>query len=395
MDSNNISNITGDHNISLTGVEAGGDIIIKIADDLPPEVKQQKQELSLRIEELVGQLNALTQQAQKPDSDGVSADSQDKPAYGKIDWRRLSQAIKHQGCVLFIGPEMSVDEEGKSLHYKLYQQLSEKFKDIDYQAKEGFFTPGADKVILYDILDYYTDDFPTQNKTGRAVLEKLAQFPFNLTISLCPDDTIHRIYNDYDLNHQYIYFDDKIRKEVEMPDNDNPVIYNALGSASENGRYIFTHENLYNYLSDIRIPPVIKKKIKDATHFLFIGFDFNKWYNRLLLFVLDLEDEQSGFNVESHNIAQEFENFIEKQFNIVSVQDNYGDFISLLSQNARDVKGLLRDLGGSFIQTNFESLKKLSTKVSDEKMLEVLLKLNEDADSIEKKIESFKKLRNT
>jgi len=394
MESDNISNITGDDNKVIQGLTAGRDIIIKIADDLPPEVKKQKKALGIRIEELVSQLNELKKLSTARDTKTDNVKKPDNPVYHKIKWRRLIQAIKHQGCVLFIGPEISVDSGGNSLHQNFYKQLAKDFDDIDFMEDEGFFSPGADEELLYDILDYYKDDFHKQNDIGRGILEKLVQIPFSLTISLCPDDTIHHIFNDFDLNHQYLFFDGT-KKEINMPDRNNQIIYNILGSASENGRYIFTHENLFNYLNDITIPSVIKKKIQDATHFLFIGFDFNKWYNRLLLFVLDFENKQTGanrLNIEKNTIAEEFEKFIEKQFDITSVHDDYEEFISWLIQNAKEEEGILKDLSQSFIQTNFRSLQKLSTKVCDEKKLEKLIKINKDTDSISNKIESFKQL---
>lgn len=395
MDSN-ISNISGDDNKVIQGLTAGRDIIITIADDLPPEVKEQKKVLSLRIEELVSKLTELKKLSEAGETKAVVAEKPDNPDYHKIKWRRLVQAIKHQGCVLFIGPEISVDEKGASLHQSFYRKLTNDLDDIEYMEEEGFFSPGAEEEILYDILDYYKDDFHQQNKIGRSILEKLAQFPFSLTISLCPDDTIHQIFNDFDLAHQYLFFDGT-KKEIETQDSKNPIIYNILGSASENGRYIFTHENLYNYLNDISIPPVIKKKIQDATHYLFIGFDFSKWYNRLLLFVLDFEHKQTGtnrLNIEKNAIAEEFEKFIEKQFDITSVHDDYDEFIGWLIQNAREEKGIIKDLSKSFIQANFRSLQKMSTKVCDEKKLKALLKINEETDSIGRKIESFKQLIN-
>lgn len=394
MAGDSISKITGDNNIVIQNPAVGENIIINIANDLSPDVKKQKQELSDKIKSLVGQLTELKENPETMDSKAEIGVKPDNPNYRKIKWRRLVQAIKHQGCVLFIGPEISVNKKGDSLHQIFYNQLTEDFDDIEYIEDEGFFSPGADEEILYDILDYYKDEFQEQNKIGRSVLEKFAQIPFSLIISLCPDDTIHHIFNDFDLNHQYLYFDGT-RKEIDMPDSDNPIIYNILGSAAENGRYIFTHENLYNYLNDITIPSEIKKKIHDATHFLFIGFDFNKWYNRLLLFVLDFEHKQSGaarLNIDNKTIAEEFEKFIEKQFNITSVHDDYVEFIGWLIQNAREEEGLVKDLSLSFIQTNFGSLQKLSTKVSDGKKLEELLKINDDTDSIERKIESFKQL---
>jgi hypothetical protein len=394
MESKNISKITGDDNKVIQGLTAGRDIIITISDDLPPEVKEQKRVLGVRIEELVAELSKLMKLSKGnktlPDTTAGTVN----PVYKKIKWRRLIQAIKHQGCILFVGPEISADERGVSLHQSFYRKLASELDDIEYMEEEGFFSPGAEEEILYDVLDYYRDEFHMQNNIGRNILEKLAQFPFTLTISLCPDDTIHQIYNDFDLNHQFLYYDGT-KKEIDLPKGENPLIYNILGNASENGRYVFTHENLYNYLNDITIPPVIKKKIQDATHFLFIGFDFSKWYNRLLLFVLDFDHSQTDanrLNIEKNTIAKEFEKFIQKQFDITSVHDDYEEFIGCLVKHAREEEGIIKDLSSSFIQTNFRSLQKLSIKVTDEKKLKTLLKINEETDLISKKIKSFKQL---
>jgi hypothetical protein len=398
MENSTTSNISGDDNKVIQGITAGRDIIIKISGDLPDNIKEQKKAISRRIEDLVKQLNELMDCCENKDETAIVHDKPDNPVYRKIKWRRLIKAIKHQGCVLFIGPEISVDDKGVSLHYKFYKNLTRELDDVEYMEKEGFFSPGADEEILYDVLDFYKDDFQHQNKVGRNVLEKLAQFPFSLIISLCPDDTIHHVFNDFDLEHKFLFFDGT-KKEIDFSDEEVPIIYNILGSASENGRYIFTHANLYNFLliNEKIVPPVIKKKLQDATHFLFIGFDFSKWYNRLLLFVLEFKQKQAGVDrlyIEKKDLAEEFEKFIEKQFDITSIHHDYDEFINWLTRHAREEEGLLKDLSQSFIHSNFTSLQKMSVKVSDETKLEALLKINNDADVIQRKVESFKTLLN-
>ncbi len=191
-------------------------------------------------------------------------------------------------CILFLGPEISVDDKGNSLHREFFNQIAEGFPDMEYIENEGFYSPQSDEIISAFALEYYKSDFLVQNKIGRSLLEDFAQIPFNLIVSLCPDDTMHRIYDDFAIDHNFITYNGTIQ-EMDPDDDETPVIYNILGNATADGKYIYTHENFYKYLKKVVIPPEIKKKIQDANHFLFIGFDFEKWYNRLLQFILDLD----------------------------------------------------------------------------------------------------------
>lgn len=388
--SENTSNITGDGNVVLQDINAR-DVVINIAGDLPPEVKQKKESLNEKIRGLVDELNEIK------DKIPVSASAEpfeppDDPAYQDIKWRRLLKALEHQGCVLFVGPEIAIDDQGKSLHREFYKELAEDFDDIEYMENEGFFSPEADEEILYDILDYYKKEFPQENKKGRKLLEQLAQLPFSMVVSLCPDDTMHTVFEDYALPHNFLFYDGT-RQELETNGTELPIIYNILGNAAENGKYIFTHANFFQYLNKITIPSEIKKKIQDATHFLFVGFDFDKWYNRLLLFILDFEQRKGGGNrmiVGSQKIKEDIEHFIEKQFNITFIENDYIKFIEWLTAKAADAQ-LLRNLNATFLQNNFLDLKKISIKISDEDKLEELTRIEKQVEAIDTRIQLFKK----
>ena len=388
--SENTSNISGDGNVVLQDINAR-DVVINIAGDLPPEVKQKKESLNEKIKGLVDQLDGMKEKIP------VSVSSEpfeppDDPAYQGIKWRRLLKALEHQGCVLFVGPEIAIDDQGKSLHQEFYKELAEDFDDIEYMENEGFFSPEADEEILYDILDFYKKDFPRENKKGRQLLEQLAQLPFSMTVSLCPDDTMHTVFEDYAMPHNFLFYDGT-KQELEPNGTEMPIIYNILGNAAENGKYIFTHANFFQYLNKVTIPSEIKKKIQDATHFLFVGFDFDKWYNRLLLFILDFEQRKGGGNrmiVGSQKIKEDIELFIEKQFSITFIENDYTKFIEWLTANAADA-GLLRNLNATFLQNNFLDLKKISIKISDEDKLEELTRIEKQVEAIDERIQLFKK----
>lgn len=385
----NTSNITGDSNLVLQDINAR-DIIINIAKDLPVEIKQQKELLNVKLKEMAETLAAIDENiknAPKPES---FQPPENDAAYDAIRWRRLLQALRHQGCILFIGPEISVNSKGDSLHQEFYKELALDFPEIEYLENEGYFSPESDEIILYDVLDFYSKDFPKKNISGRKILEQLAQVPFSLIISLCPDDTMHKVFSDYDLDHQFLAYDGT-KQEVEPMTPERPVLYNILGNAASNGRYIFTHENFYNYLNKVHIPAEIKKKIQDATHYLFIGFDFNKWYNRLLLFILEFEQKKSGahrMTIGNKNVKEDIEKFIAKQFNITFVDNESSQFIDWLIHNVGE-DGTIRNLNQGFVQNNFLKLKSLSARVGTEDNLDELMKIESVVEEISARIKKF------
>jgi len=388
--SDNASNIQGDHNLVLQDINAG-DITINIAGNLDPDVKQKKESIKKVVGEHVEQLTQLIEKLPPPEQSGEFEPPEDED-YGKINWMMLKMALKQTKCILFIGPEISVDEKDKSLHREFFNQLAQGFPDMEYIENEGFYSPQSDEIISAFALEYYKSDFLMQNKIGRNLLEDFAQIPFNLIVSLCPDDTMHRIYDDFAIDHNFISYNGTIQ-EMNTDDDETPVIYNILGNAAADGKYIYTHENFYKYLKKVVVPPEIKKKIQDANHFLFIGFDFEKWYNRLLLFILDLEPPKKIENrllVGPKKFQVDVEKFIEEQFSITAVDKGYKKFAEWLVINAAQAE-IIRNLNSTFIQNNLLALKNLSIKVSDNDKLEDLVKCEGQAKKIGGKIEKFKK----
>jgi hypothetical protein len=388
--SENISNITGDGNTVLQDISAGGDVNITIAEGLPPEVRQKKEALKNQVHAIVNELAALKEQA-TAETEVPEFEPPDDPAYEKISWRRLLNSIRAQTCVLFIGPEISTNAAGKSIHNEFYKEIAKEFSKVEYIENEGFFSPGADSKIYTETLLYYKEDFPRENKIGHNLLAEFARLPFSLIISLCPDDTMHRVLNDFGRNHTFISYDGT-KQEVEQPSKEKPVVYNLIGNAAKDGKYIFTHENFYDYLKNINIPDEIKKVVKSPVDFLFIGFDFSKWYNRLLLFILGFEQIESDnrFIVENKTIEQDVAMFIHDQFKITFVENDYAKFVDWLSKNAAQ-KGIQKIVDQIFIENNLKILKIIGDNITDKNKMDELSLLEKETQATGQNVEKFKK----
>ncbi len=358
--------------------------------DLPPEIKEIKEKIIKKTNQLSNTLTELTEIIKNKNQEYDKNKSSTK--IKKINWHILMKAIKSGSCILFIGQDLSINENGNSLNEKIFTEFGEQY-DIEYLADESFFEPVENvemQIMIDDIADEFENVFYKNNKIAHKLLQKFAKIPFSLIISMTPDNTMHRIFNEYNKKHQYLSYNGE-NQNIEKPTNINPIIYNILGEI-EKREYLFSHEQFYEYLRNIDIDKNIKLKLKKATHFIFIGFNFNKWYKRLLLFILEIT-RKSGKSyrhvIDNSNIEDKFKNIIEKQFNLTFINQEYTPFIDQLLQKAKKENQFI-DLENDFIKSNVTKIQDINNKLFDESKLEKLTEINKTVEQIENKINVFK-----
>jgi len=250
-----------------------------------------------------------------------------------INWKRLIRAIKNEGAILFIGPNLEKNANGVPVYHELCRKLVKDYEnEVSFDEKEHFFfftEPNAKNDVIYDIKEYYE-----KNDFGHDIYSKIAAIPLHLIVSLSPDDALHNVFDEYNVKHNFAFYD-SYKNEVEKPSIDNPLIYNLFGLATK-GKYILTQEDYFNYLKsaigDSVLPQKINIALKAASHFIFIGFDFDKWYIRLLLMILNFhvdKESKTHHAIKTDNVKFIFEDLIKKQFNITFVEnDNDLKFIT-------------------------------------------------------------------
>jgi len=384
METNNKIHTFGDNNIELQNITAR-DIKIVTGKEASPEVKSKKTEIAEKIAALIKQLPDLQQDISDLDSSGEV----DFDQFDEIVWDELLEAIEFGNCVLFIGQDIATDENGDSLHEKFYESISR--RKIEYNKYDGFFMPGADKQIKIKAMNFYNKEFPRKNKNGYEILEKIAEIPFSLIISVTPDVTMHQILEKYNKEHDFLYFNGT-KQETEEPTMEKPVLFNLLGNTAINGKYIFTHEQFYEYINskqEVKIPTEIETKVKEAAHYLFIGIDFNKWYNRLLLFTLRLDNEVDSYSFEVEKIDEANQNFITQQFNVSFIDSNYGEFIKALSQKCQE-EDLVKPIIDTFIENTLQAIEKLKNKAIDTDSVEKLATIEGEINTISEQINKHK-----
>jgi hypothetical protein len=310
-----------------------------------------------------------------------------------INWNRLSRAIKNEGSVLFIGPDIEKDELGKPVLQELCKKIVNTYPgEITYDEKEGFLffiEPEAKNDVIYDFKEYYE-----KHNFAQDVYALVAAIPFHLVISLTPDDSIHHAFVENGVAHDFVYFDSN-KAEIEKPTKDKPLIYSLFGLSTE-GKYILSQEDYFNYikavLSDDILPTKMISALRAASNYIFVGFDFEKWYVRLLLMILNFhkdKESKTRHAVNSSDTESLYKELTEKQFNINFIKDKETDFFQSFYNKMKEDE-LLRDLKPKPERIKSELLEK-------EKLLseyEELVNLSSDPKEVmrsEKAIELLKK----
>jgi hypothetical protein len=218
----------------------------------------------------------------------------------------LLRDLEDGTCALVLGPEFhltnSKNEEAiTSLRDYLFE--TEKLKVMPYLSEDGFFYLRKDtptnrvtqkKNIVNAIRDYY--DELKQSIPDYYI--SVARLPFFLIISLSPDEMICDAFDEIRKPYDYRFFAmgeycdlKKMKKEIENdPSSERPLIFNLLGSHKNWESMVFTHDSLFEFLYNLfpleKLSQKFKSSILNASSFLFLGFKYDKWYLKLIFFLL-------------------------------------------------------------------------------------------------------------
>lgn len=211
----------------------------------------------------------------------------------------LLKGIQKGECVVFLGEDIPLLKEGKC-----FRQVVKDIK-LDYFGNER-------QSIIPDIDDFYVfanarekDDLATlvagfcEENTSPLRLHKLiASINFPLIISLTPDKLMYKAFPKGTCQMAYYYHKNE-NEELEKISNENPLVYNLFGSIDDSSSILLSNDDLLDYLFSIigaeegKSPMNLEVKtiLKNAKFFIFLGFDYNKWYMRVLFRYFDIKDK--------------------------------------------------------------------------------------------------------
>lgn len=243
----------------------------------------------------------------------------------------IANNIKDERCVLMLGPELWVDEEGKALQPEL-QSFLEKETDtkIDYDINNLYhFETKSTKTFLYSDLRKFYDRHRKPSELHR----KIAQIPFHLIITAHPNLLIRNALDELGMRHDFHFYNKKQNpKDVDKPSKERPLVYNFFGSIEEEDSLILTSDDLFDFLfsvlgSEQRLPRELKNILQNTKTFLFLGFDFHNWYLKLILRLFDLHKDILPIS-NDFDLEKRYQDFYLDNFEMQFIEDKTPDFIS-------------------------------------------------------------------
>jgi Effector-associated domain 11/SIR2-like domain len=271
------------------------------------------------------------------------------------DWhkrfRNLITDIKQQKCVLLIGPEI-VTMQGVVLREALRRHLHESNADdiAHYYERDNFFLfkeKLSKEDVQREVSDFY-ESHHTQTDVEETIFKKIVRLKSHLVLSINPDHFLSNVAYKYGIEHRFAYFQHGggAVAEVEEPTSEKPLFYNLCGAIERDDSLVLDYDDLFSLLSSLLgtpgLPLKLKTTLQQAKHFLFIGFDFDKWYSQLLLRVLSGEKAIRKFAIDPNTREENTHTFLVKQFGIEFIEDEKAFFEELYKRC--EAEGLLREI---------------------------------------------------
>jgi hypothetical protein len=282
--------------------------------------------------------------------------------------------IEEEKCVLLIGPEIS-GREGKSQTRIIHGQL------LEQEAQHIAYYYPNDSLFLFKEDAHKNRAIRRLKRLYRnlevpkAQYKKILELPIPLIISLNPDTYLSQVAEELGLPHDFKHFrySGEAAEEVAAPSKGNPLFYNLSGCLEEEESLVLDYEDLFKLLKAVLpdgLPNKVRIQLRRAESFLFLGFDFEKWYSQLLLQLLTYERRgRPKFAVKAQPKDNDAKDFLIHQFQVQFLAQDENFFDTL--HEALGKAGHLRSL--SFPEESgpipVEGLRKL---VSDGQLGEAL-----------------------
>ena len=171
--------------------------------------------------------------------------------------------------------------------------------------------------------------------------------PFHLILSLSPDKILSKAFDQLELPHHFHFYDKKNYNEKRddeklnfQPSKDNRLIYNVFGSIDNEDSLILSYDDLFEFLQKIlnnhSLPKTVRETIMDANCFVFVGFNYGKWYLKLLLRIMNLHEKVRKVYGMGTPSKKEIETFLVNEFDMNFTQMDTTSFVDELYENCKE-----------------------------------------------------------
>lgn len=267
-------------------------------------------------------------------------------------WGNLLKDIERQRCILLLGPRLALGQKNdkeEPLIELLAQHLSEELtteaipfeaeasRDLSYIAQRFMTIP---KIRRIDLEDEAISFYRKYQQEMPALYALIAQLPFHLIINTTPEDFMLKAFRqEGKLGAKLMHYNyrKELPGEIPEPGIDKPLIYNLLGNLSDPESLVMSQEDQVDFIKNVvkgnpSIPNQLMRHFDDRKTYLFLGFNLEKWYFRLMLDSLKLGDRNTTIapQLDNYPVTPVTKSFYEDRYRFVFVEEKIRDFLERL-----------------------------------------------------------------
>ncbi len=255
-----------------------------------------------------------------------------------INTELITKWILDEKCIIILGPDIVFDFQ-KSLLNELSEHLINNGIECKFDSYDELFssTTDFDPFFFAELSAFFDKLAPSP------VYQKIAEIPFSLIVSLSPDLVLQQVFERSNFDYSFDYYNKNLNpQEIENPTKDKPLLYNILGNYKEFDSLVLCFRDVFNYLAAIlgnyQLKNKLKRKINSAQSILFLGFKYEKWYFKLILQLLNLDEKaikqasmkeivQTEQDADKQNLVIDF---YKTEFKIRFIKQDGNEIIDLL-----------------------------------------------------------------
>lgn len=231
-------------------------------------------------------------------------------------YRTLFQCVKSGKCVLVVGPDL-FRMDGLPLNRAMTEFLAERNPDeIDFYdfKDELFYFKGEDKRVSKNAVYYNLQEFYEGIPPGE-LHEQIARIPFPLIVNCAPDLMLVNAFEKHRIAHEFRFYNKSLnpdRSNASLAGEEEgfdalpecPLLYNLLGHIGYEESLILSYPDLFDFLYNVfgrnNLPQSLRNVLdiqddQDRKNYLFLGFQFNKWYLQMILRLLNTQAGMQRF----------------------------------------------------------------------------------------------------
>jgi hypothetical protein len=292
----------------------------------------------------------------------------------------IVDSIKEERCVLMLGPEVALNNRGVPIYSDLprfFQEETDLEIDKDTDGLIIFKSRRSKSFFYTELKRYYQKYKPIDD-----IHKKLARIPFHIIISTTPDIILKKCYETFGMNFDFHNYNKKQNPEdiKKIPTGNYPLLYNLLGCITEEDSLIVTHDDLFEFLFSIlgeqRLPRELKRCLQKPKVFVFLGFDFERWYLQLLLRLFELhQDAMPIASQAGSKLKEQTKTFYINNFEMEFIDSSIEDLVDDLYKKCES-QGLIKEIKESSPDEN-PFWRKIRELIGDDKIEEAIIELQE------------------